>query len=206
MMRALLTFAAAACLSGCISLLPDPPPAATIYTLRAGAVERVAADPKNVVVAVAQPTAPRSVGSADIVWRQGAEIAFMDRAAWDGAAPDLLQDLVVDVMDRRGGLRAVVRTGGGVRADAEVRWDVSAFEIMENGGRLEARIESSAQVVDLRTRTVLATSRFNETAPISERSGRAAAAALERVATAAAIRIADWTATTVQPSAASTSK
>lgn len=198
--------AAAMLLSGCVSLLPDPPPPSTIYTLRAGAVERAGGEPKAVVIAVAQPTSPRSVGGADIVWRQGSAIAFMEQAAWDGAAPDLLQDLVIDVMDRRGRVRAVVRAGGGVRSDAEVRWDVSTFEVVESDGRIEARMETSAQIVDLRTRTVLAATRLNETAPISQRSGRAAAAALERVATAAAIRIADWTADQVQPSAASTSK
>lgn len=209
-MRMLLVLAAAACVSGCISLLPDPPPPATIYTLRAGAVEAMTGERKPVVVAVGQPAAPRSVGGVDIVWRQGAEIAFMEGAAWDGAAPDLLQDLLIDVMDRRAGVRSVVRGGAGVRADAEVRWNVMTFEVVENGANLEASIATTAQLIDLRSRTVIADERFNATAPISSRSGRAAAAALERVATEAALKTADWAIQTVeppppaQPSAAST--
>jgi len=198
-MRTSLALVAAVCLSGCVSLLPKPPPAGAIYTLRAGAVEAMAGEPKAVVLAVGEPVAPRSIAGADIVWRQGAEIAFMEGAAWDGAAPDLLQNLLIDVMDRRNGVRAVVRGGAGVRADAEVRWNVMTFEVVENGATLEATIATTAQLIDLRTRTVLADERFNATAPISSRSGRAAAAALERVATEAALLTADWAIQTVQP-------
>jgi len=204
-----LTMAAAAlCLAGCISLLPEPPPPSAIYSLRAGPVEPLGGAPKPLVLAVAEPTAPRSVSGADIVWRRDSTIAFMEGAVWDGAAPDLLQAMLVDVMDRRGGVRAVVRAGGGVRADAEVRWDILAFEVVEDGSRLEARIETVAQLLTLRDRMVVAHARFDATAPISSRSGRAAAAALERVATEAAIKTADWAVATaqVQPSAASTSR
>jgi ABC-type uncharacterized transport system auxiliary subunit len=208
-MRVLIAIAASACLAGCVSLLPSPAPPAAIYTLRSGAIEAMAGAPKPVVVAVGHPEAPRSVGGADIVWRQGATIAFMEGAAWDGAAPDLLQALLIDVMDRRGGVRAVVRGGAGVRADAEVRWSVMSFEVTESEGRIEAAIETAAQLIDLRTRTVIADERFNARAPISTRSGRAAAAALERVANEAALLTADWAIRTVepsQPSAASTSR
>jgi ABC-type uncharacterized transport system auxiliary subunit len=208
-MKTLIAAAASACLAGCVSLLPAPAPPSAIYTLRAANIEAIAGAPKPVVVAVGQPSAPRSVGGADIVWRQGAQIAFMEGAAWDGAAPDLLQDLLIDVIDRRNGVRAVVRGGAGVRADAEVRWSILSFEVLENGARLEAAIETTAQLIDLRSRAVLADERFNARAPISTRSGRAAAAALERVANEAALLTADWAIRTVeppQPSAASTSR
>jgi cholesterol transport system auxiliary component len=196
-------------LAGCISLLPEPPPAGTIYSLRAGAVERSAGPRKDVVVGIAEPLAPRSVAGGDIVWRRGAEIAFMEAAAWDGAAPDLLQDMLVEIMDRRGGVRAVTRMGGGVRTDASVQWDVLAFEVVEGEGPLEARISIVARLVDLRTRAIVSTERFEARAPISQRSGRAAAAALERAASDALLKVADWAALTVepsQPSAASTSR
>ena len=186
--------AAALALSSCVSLLPDPGTPATIYTLRAGDVAKVAGDPKPVVISVAEPSAPRSVAGADIVWRRDAEIAFMDRAAWDGTAPDLLQDLLIDVLDRRGAVRAVVRGEGGVRADVDVRWDVQTFEIVEEGERLEAVIATTVKLVDLRTRMVAESARFDAKAPISQRSGRVAAAAMERAARDVTLQIADWAA------------
>ena len=118
----------------------------------------------------------------------------MDKAAWDGAAPDLLQDLLLDVIDRRGGVRAVVRSGGGVRADVDVRWDVLTFEVVEDGSKLEADIVVAAKLVDLRTRTLTEGARFEAHAPISSRSGRIAAAAMERAARDVTLQIADWAA------------
>ncbi len=185
---------AAVALSGCVSLLPKPPPPSTIYTLRASDLERVTGEPKPVVISVSEPSAPRSVAGADIVWRRGAEIAFMDKGAWDGAAPDLLQDMLMDVIDRRGAVRAVVRSGGGVRADLDVRWDVLTFEVVEDGSKLDAVIVVAAKLIDLRTRTLLDDERFEAHAPISSRSGRAAAAAMERAARDASLKIADWVA------------
>lgn len=206
-MKSAFVIALAALLGACVSVLPDPAPASIIYTLRAGEVARGAAPAKPIVMSVATPTAPRSLSGADIVWRQSDAISFMERAVWDGAAPDLLQSLLVDVMDRRDSFRAVVRAGAGVRSDLEVRWDLQAFEVVETGGTLEARIAMTAHLVELRSRAVIAESRFNAHAPISERSGRAAASALERVATEAAVQIADWaSAVAPQPSAASTSR
>jgi cholesterol transport system auxiliary component len=200
---------AAACLGGCISLLPSPEPAPMVYGLRAPTVERMEGPPKNLVIAVSEPEAPRSVAGADIVWRRGSEIAFMERAAWDGTAPDLLQAMLIDVMDRRGGVRAVTRVGGGVRADVSVQWDVLAFEVVEDGSTLEAVIQASARLIDTNTRTIGESARFEARAPISQRSGRAAAAALERAASDASLKIADWAishAEASQPRAASTSR
>lgn len=190
---------AAGCLAACVSLLPKPPPPSTIYSLRAGDVQKAAGEPKAVVVAIAEPTAPRSVAGADIVWRTGAEIAFMDKSAWDGTAPELLQDLLIDTMDRRGAVRAVVQSGAGMRADVDVRWDVLTFEIEEDGSGLQANFAVAAKLVDLRTRTVAESARFEAHAPISSRSGRVAAAAMERAARDVSLQIADWAAAKAEP-------
>ena len=189
-----LALVAAVALSGCVSLLPKPPPPGAIYSLRAGDVTPVGGDPKPVVISVSEPSAPRSVAGADVVWRKGAEIAFMEGAAWDGTAPDLLQDMLIDIIDRRGAVRTAVRSGGGVRADTDVRWDVLTFEVLEDGSKQEAVIVIAAKLIDLRTRTLIDDERFEAHAPISTRSGRAAAAAMERAARDASLKIADWAA------------
>ena len=186
--------AATFALTACVSLLPDPPPPPSIYSLRAGDVQKAPGEPKPVVISVSDPSAPRSIAGADIVWRTDAAIAFMDRAAWDGTAPDLLQDMLIDIIDRRGAVRAAVRTGGGVRADVDVRSDLQTFEVVEEGSKLEAVIVVAAKLIDLRTRTLLDDERFEARAPISARSGRAAAAAMERAARDASLKIADWAA------------
>lgn len=201
-----VVLAGAVLASACVSLLPEPPPPPVVYSLRAGPVEPRAQPLNDMIVLVSEPSAPQSAAGADIVWRKGRVIAVMDRGAWDGPTPDLLQAMLADTLERRRAVRAVVRTGAGVRADAEIRWAVLAFEVVEDAGRLEAQMRVSATLIDARQRTVIATRRFEANAPISERSGRQAAAALERAAQQLVLELADWASAEAQSRAASTSR
>jgi ABC-type uncharacterized transport system auxiliary subunit len=180
-------------LSGCIQLFPDPPPAPRVYALDAGDVAR-AARRSPAIVAVAEPTGPRMLMGDRIVWRKDGSLAFMDGAAWPGRAPDLLQGLAAETITRRGQLAAGVRSGAGVRPDMEVRWDIIAFEVVEEGGRLEARLAASINVVQTRSRELLASDIIDIREPLASRTGSAAAAALQRAARRAAVRISDMAA------------
>ena len=53
---------------------------------------------------------------------------------------------------------------------------------------------AAAKLIDLKTRTLIDDERFEAHAPISSRSGRAAAAAMERAARDVSLKIADWAA------------
>jgi ABC-type uncharacterized transport system auxiliary subunit len=197
-------FLAPLLLSGCISLLPDAPPPAAIFRIEAGPVA-TAATMKDIVLVVATPEAARSLASADIVWLRDGEVAFIEGAAWDGTAPQLLADMLVDVLNRSDLVRAAVRAGGGVRADAEVRWKLDEFSIREDN-ELHAAFAASAVLIDLRTRSVIDTLRVETQAPLSERGAGAAAAALESAARDGLAQLAVWAADRVQPKAASTNR
>lgn len=184
---------AASVLGGCVSILPDPPPAPYVYTMRVGAVEKTQGPAKPLVITVGAPSMPRMSAGADIVWREGAEIAVMEGAAWDDATPDLLQTMLAETMDRRGALKAAVRSGAGVRGDVDLRWDVLAFEIVEDRG-LKAVLSTTVRLIDSRSRAIIETRRFDVEAPVSERRGRAATAALEKAARDACLLITDWAA------------
>lgn len=192
-MKSLLVAASATFLSGCISILPDAPPPPDVYTMRVGAVEKASVAPKPLVAIVGAPSMPRMAGGSDIVWRQGPEMAVMDRVAWDDAAPDLLQILLTETMDRRGVFRAAVRGGAGARGDVDVRWDIVAFEVVEENG-LEAVFAANVRLIDARSRLILETKRFETKAPLSSRSARVAVAALEKAARDACVLITDWAA------------
>ncbi len=192
-MRMILAASAALLVSGCISILPDAPPPPNVYTMRAGAVGPLGATPKPLVIVVGTPSAQRMAAGSDIVWRTGPEIAVLERVAWDDSAPDLLQTMLAETLDRRGAFRAALRGGGGARGDFDVRWDVLAFEVVEDGG-LEAVFTATVRLIDSRSRVVVETKRFETRAPIASRSGRLAAGALEKVAQDACLQIADWAA------------
>jgi cholesterol transport system auxiliary component len=190
------TLCAAACvllLGGCVSLLPDPPPPPDVYTLRVGAVEKTAVAQKPLVAIIGAPALPRMAAGSDIVWRQGPEMAVMDKVAWDDAAPDLLQTMLAETMDRRGVFRAAVRGGAGARGDLDVRWDVLAFEIVEENG-IEAIFAANVRLIDARSRQIIETRRFETRAPLSSRSARLAVTALEKAAREACVQITDWAA------------
>jgi cholesterol transport system auxiliary component len=207
MIRLLLPALALATLaSGCISVLPKPPKPPRIFVLRAGPVAPAATVKTLIVVAVSAPSAPRGAAGADIVWRNGGEVAFMGGSAWDGTAPELLQAMLTEILDQRGGVRAAAPTGAGVRADAEIRWMIRAFEVVEEAGKLDAVLDADVMLIDTATRRIAADRRFRRSAPIASRSASFSAAALETAARAVATEIAAWAETEVQPIAASISK
>jgi ABC-type uncharacterized transport system auxiliary subunit len=179
-------------LAGCIRLLPKPPPPPLIYPLEAAPAPAapVAQAPRDIVIAVAAPDATRALSGSDIAWRRGGALAYIEGAAWEGRNVDLLQTLLVHTIDRRGLATGAVRTGEG-RADVEIRWDLTAFEIVEDGG-LEARLQASVKLLNARTRVLLASSEIDERAPVADRAAGVAARSLEEVARRAAARIADW--------------
>ncbi len=192
-MRLFLAPLAVALLSACVSVLPEAQPAPYVYTMRVGDVEPTAAPKRPLVVVVPTPTALRMTAGSDIVWRQGAELAVMERVAWDDTAPDLLQAMLTETLSRRGVFRAAVRSGSGVRGDIDLRWDVLAFEVVE-GDNLEAVFSASVRLVDVRSRAIVETRRFDTRTSIANRSARTAVTALEHTAREACLQIADWAA------------
>ncbi len=194
--RAFLALAAlaamfAAPLGGCISLLPKPAPAPRIYTLEAAAGQTEAQDrAKTVVIAVAQPDPPHALSGSDIVWAKDGQIAYIEGAQWAGRGPDLLQALLVHTIDRSGLARGAVRAGEG-RADSEVRWDLLAFGVNEDGVA-EARLAARVNLFTARTRDLTASMEVDERVDLKGRSSAAAAEALQQAARQAAAKIAAW--------------
>ncbi|MEJ0023611.1 MAG: ABC-type transport auxiliary lipoprotein family protein [Alphaproteobacteria bacterium] len=178
-----------------IGLLPKPKPAPIVYSLEAaprGQVDTAQIAPKNVTVAVAEPTATRALTGRDISWRKDGALAYVEGASWEARNTDLLQTLLVDTIDRHGGVRGAIRAGDG-SANVELHWDIAAFEVDEDHG-LQAVFRTTVKLFDARTRQLIMTKEFDETSPLSDRSARIAAAALEAASRAAAEKIADWTA------------
>jgi ABC-type uncharacterized transport system auxiliary subunit len=185
---------AAVALSGCISILPEPAPAPRIFALRAGPQAQPPAPERNVVVTVAAPAVPQTLNGGDILWIKDGAPGFMERSVWTSRTPEALQALLVETIDAQNLVLAGLRSGEGARADAELRWEVRDFQIVESGGEISALFSADAKLVDIRTRTVIAALAVREQAPLGERSATRAAAALEAVARAGAEALGRWAA------------
>jgi cholesterol transport system auxiliary component len=185
MMRASL-LAGLVFLSGCISLLPDPPPPPRVFVLEAGEVGRIDGAPIDSEIAVAVPNGERSILGADVVWRTGDELAFVDQMQWSNRVELALQSMLVETMWRQGRFTAATRSGE-ARARYEVRWDVLDFEVREES--MQARFTADVRLVAAPGRRIIAADTVTTEAPVSERSASAAAQALGRAAREGSARI-----------------
>ncbi|MGE0830464.1 MAG: ABC-type transport auxiliary lipoprotein family protein [Hyphomonadaceae bacterium] len=176
-------------LSACVKLLPEPAEPPRLYPLEAGEVHALAPARGTMIAAVAAPSGPEAMMGDNIVWRRDGEIAFMSGAAWAGRAPDLLQAMLAETITRQARLAVGVRMGDGLRGDVEVRWDIIAFEIVEEGGALDARFAAHVRVQQTAGRSLLGADIIDIREPLSQRSGSAAANALARAAREGSARI-----------------
>jgi len=184
--------AAVAC-SGCISLLPERSAPAALYTLDPGAdAPDQTAAASGAIVAVDAPAGLNVFLGDDIAWREDNSVSFVAGASWAGQARLLLQRMLVEYLEASGGLRSAAPSGEGARPTHLVRWDISAFEVHTDGGAPQARFIATAQLVHARSRELIATKRVQEIEPLSQRSSRAAAAALREAARRGAQTLSEW--------------
>lgn len=193
-MRTITMLAAAAVAAGC-SVLPDPPPAPRIYPLRAAVdAPRPPAPVSARVVAIGAPVLAAALAGTEIAWIKDGVIGYMERGVWPARTPDALQALLIETIDRQGLVAAVMRSGDGARVDAEVRWSVEDFQIVEDGAGLNARFSADINLMESRTRIIVASTRIELAEPVGERTAPQAAAALARVGQRAANAIGVWAA------------
>ena len=189
MMRVLLLSSTLA-LSGCISLLPEPPPPPRTFVLEAQDVARAQGAPVDAVIAVATPMGERALLGSDLIWRTGDQIAYVDQTQWSNRAADSLQQMLTETLVRQGRFRAAARSGE-ASAEYELRWEVLDFEVREED--MSARFSADVLLV-ARGRQIVASQIISTQAPVADRSSSAAAQALARAAREGSARIGEFAA------------
>lgn len=172
-------------LGGCISLLPEPPPPPRTYVLEAQGVEELAATPIDAVIAIAEPSGERSLLGADLIWRTGDTIAYVEGSAWSNRASASLQQMLVETISRQGRFRAAAHAGD-AQSDYAIRWEILDFEVREE--TMTARFVADVRLVDS-ARRIIASEIVTAEAPVSDRSSSIAANALARAAREGSARI-----------------
>ena len=185
MTRAFL-LASLALLGGCISLLPKPPPPPQVFALEAGDVAATQGDRIDAVIGVAVPSGERSFLGADVIWRTGDQLAFVDQMQWSNRAELSLQSMLVETLTRQGRFVAATPTGE-ARAEYEIRWNVLDFEVRED--TMQARFVADVNLVQSPGRRIIAHETVSAEAPVAGRSQTQAAQALARAAREGSARI-----------------
>ncbi len=189
MMRALLLVSLTA-LSGCISLLPEPPPPSRTFILEAQNVAALRGAPVDAVIGVAAPNGERAILGSDLIWRTGDSIAYVDQTQWSSRAEDSLQQMLTETLVRQGRFRAATRAGD-ARTDFEIRWEVLDFEVQEES--MTARFVAEVRLVR-QGRQIVASRIISAEAPVASRSSQVAADALARAAREGSARIGEFAA------------
>lgn len=186
MMRASALLLSAAMLSGCISLLPEPPPPPAVFVLEAGDVQEVQGEIIDAVIAVSAPSGERAILGSDLIWRTGDQLAYVSQTQWSGRADSALQALLAETIIRQGRFRAATRSGE-ARAEYEIRWQVLDFEVFESD--MKAHFVAEVRLVQSPGRQIIASEIISAEAPVSDRSATVAAQALARAAREGSARI-----------------
>lgn len=190
MMRTAPLLLSALLVSGCISLLPEPPPPPRTYVLEAQNVAQLAGQPVDAVIAVALPTGERAILGSDLVWRTGDSIAYVAQSQWSNRAAEALQQTLTETLARQGRFRAATRSGE-ARADYEIRWEVLDFEVREED--MAAHFRADVRIV-APGRRIIASQIVETSAPVASRSSSVAAEALARAAREGSARIGEFAA------------
>jgi ABC-type uncharacterized transport system auxiliary subunit len=190
MMRASPLLLSALLLGGCITLLPEPPPAPRLYVLEAGEVAESQGTPIDAVVGIASPSGERAILGSDVVWRTGDSLAFVSQSQWSNRAADALQQMLAETVIRQGRFRSSTRSGE-ARADYEIRWEVLDFEVREDD--MAAHFRADVRLV-ARGRRIVASQLIETSSPVSSRSSSAATEALARAAREGSARIGEFAA------------
>jgi cholesterol transport system auxiliary component len=177
MMKKFCVLAAVLALPGCISLLPKPGAAPSVFTIEAPDAPFQTAQQADWSIAVARPLMPRMIAGSDLVLREGDnQIVFVGGAEWAEPAPDLLQRALASALSRSGKIVAATPESS-VRADCELQWDVYAFDAKQGAGGFTARFEASARLIG-RSRGIQESTRIATSGEARGGTVRAAAAAL----------------------------
>lgn len=122
-----------ACLSGCVSLLPDPAPASVVYRL--GTVKQNLPQGINpFVVRVDRPSVSSVFETKDIIVSpDGRKLAAAGGAEWAEVIPVMIQNSFVDLMGQHPKLVGVIPSSG-ARTDTRVHLTVKGFEAQFDQG------------------------------------------------------------------------
>lgn len=161
MKRALIPITVVALLAACAPL--PAPEAMNTYVLDARLASAAGGAAGEGVIAVSPPRARPGFDSPQMAYvRRAHELEYFTKNRWADTPARMLAPLLVQALEQSGKFRAVVQAPGAVSADLRV--DVEVVRLFQDFESQPSRIRFTvrAQLVDLRSRRVLATRELDE--------------------------------------------
>ena len=182
-------------MQGCVSIGGGDAPARAWYELSdAGAAQAgraVRSDPRVLLLAVQPGSA--FYDSTAIAWGRTPDTrAYYQFAAWTDRPAQRVAVLLERRLSARGGFAAVAQSTSGVRG--QLLLNVSLDELWHDASAEPGamRIAASAELIDWRTRALVARRSFSALVPVNQPAAAAAAAASNRAVAALLDELAPW--------------
>lgn len=182
-------------LAGCVGMQPPQAEAPAIYVLDARPAQKPARALQDVALAVSVPRARAGYDTAQMAFvRAPYELEYFAKSRWADTPPRMLAPLLVQALEQAGGFRAVVRAPNAVPAD--LRLDTELVRLRQNFATRPPQVELAlrAQLVDVRSRRVLATAEFEEIEPTPREDAYGGVIAANRALLRLLARLADFAA------------
>jgi ABC-type uncharacterized transport system auxiliary subunit len=188
--------------SGCITLLPKPGKPPTLVTMRADPALVRSQTPAPFTIGIGLPTMSAVLASNKIAVRgEDGDYAYVDRLILSAAAPQTIQNVILETYDRAGAARAAVRALTVARPDFEVHFDINAFEVTQPEGPNDgiARVEAGVRLVEVYTGRPLAATILLVEVPAPRGDRTVPARALETATRQMALQAMNWSVRTATP-------
>lgn len=133
MIRPLMIIALSASLSACVSILPDPAPAPSVYRL-ASSSNAVAAAANAEIVRIDRPSSTQIFNSSDIiVTENGQKLSAVAQAKWSEATPIIIQNAIIESLEGSSQFVGLIPTSG-ARTQTRLHLVIKNFEANFDNG------------------------------------------------------------------------
>lgn len=179
-------------LSAC-TILPEPR-AFDIYRLPPSTVTASNEAPVDWGLRILRPASNDLLGGSRIaVLPDAHRLSVYEGARWNSPAPELWRDHLLDAFHNDGRVRKLSSDSQVLEADLELSGMLRAFQTEYRDGGPEVVIRLDANLVDIRSRRILASQRFNVTEAVHDEQLPHVIEAFGRASDTLAAEIIDWT-------------
>ena len=193
MKRAALTLVATTCLAGCLGGSSVPPRTHYVLQDQTPANGGAAASSGRQSLVVAASAADVFYDTESLVFsRSPGQRAYYQFAAWTDRPAHSVVQLAERRLQARGRFASVTGMSAGVRADLVLNIGIVQFFHDVAIHPAVVRVELTAELIDWRTRSLIAQRTFTTSAPVATADSEAAAEAFNRAVTAALDALVPW--------------
>jgi cholesterol transport system auxiliary component len=143
---------------------------------------------------ISRPASNDLLGSSRIaVMPDGHRLSVYEGARWNSPMPELWRDHLLDAFHNDGRVRNLSSDREILQAEVDLGGLLRAFQVEYRDGRPEVVIRLDANLVDIRSRRILASRRFKVTEAVHDEQLPHVVEAFGRASDALAAEIIDWT-------------